>query len=461
MCLGLSVNRQSVFDSLSQTLHRSGDVEQVQPDEYTGQFNLIESLHTSTTSALPATTTAIVETETIQTTTTSSQQSNTTSLFTVHIQTLTSSTVNMTRLPMIDNLYHKEQITRVNIIRPMSMPSKSFIHQWFEIQSKRFGTRSLIISSLIASCFLCFLLFIILRLHCTNRSSQQARLTAKYPPSNGTNYSQLQPLSKRYSLVPCDEHRSKKRVPKFLRHLHANDEQANSVRLSNHLTDSYQLISSLQDHRSLPYRNSDCVLNEHCCMHTSLSHPSTSSTTAYHQVNRSILSGSDPPLPLPNLCVQSQTSALASSQRSLKKEVDNSSVQAYSAVYSCELAANLDIDGESTQKRLSMKRRSILKNTNSSVLQTKTLFLYVKTLVDCYALQPMMCPQNQPILLAIADENRIQLFHALVSRKQTLTNETNTCENKLVCGFSLDIHLSLSLSMNTIVCYVSCSSWFF
>jgi hypothetical protein len=129
-----------------------------------------------------------------------------------------------------------------------------------------------------------------------------------------------------------------------------------------------------------------------------------------------MLSGSDPPLPLSNITQTHSHLNTTSTLRSLKKEImDNSSAQTYSAVYSCDLAANLDIDQNILHRRSSIKRRSILKNTHSSLIQTKILFLYIKNLVDCYTLQPCNKTNNDPILLATADENRIQLSHALVS----------------------------------------------
>jgi len=181
-------------------------------------------------------------------------------------------------------------------------------------------------------------------------------------------------------------------------------------------SDSYHLISSIQenhkDKTKSSYKNSDCILNEHCCIHSSLSQPMPSSSSSiYHQVNRLMIAGSEPPLPLANIthCHPSLTSTL----RSIKKDMDNSSAQTYSAVYSCELAANLDIDQEFIpQHRSSIKRRSILKPNNSILIQNQILFLYLKNLVDCYAIQEN---NLQKILLATADENRIQLFHVRVS----------------------------------------------
>ena len=393
--LGLSLNRQSIFDSLGNTLSRSGDVEEVYPDPTTGHYQLIESiLSIATVSSTGPTSVSMVTSTSIPSTMHAINQS--------------------TNMPILDHLYHREQITRISIIRPVEITSRSPLLQWFHNQSKRFGARTLIISSLIATCFLLFLLFVIVRLHCTNRSSRRASRLSRYNDSNGKNYAQLNQQSKRYSLAPSDGRMSKKRVPKLLRYLHTNEDKPSSFRLTKNSTDSYHLISSLQDGRSLPYRNSDCVLNEHCCIHSSLSQPVPASSSIYHQVNRLMLSGSDPPLPLPHL-TQSHVPASNGTLRSVKKDLDNSSAQTYSAVYSCDLAANLDIDQEFRHKRASVKRRSILKNTHSTVLHTKILFLYVKTLVDCYAIQPKIKNNTQPILLALADENRIQLFHAFVS----------------------------------------------
>ena len=332
----------------------------------------------------------------------------------VSITSPVNSTNQSAHMPMLDHLYHREQVTRITIVRPIEIGSRSSLVQWFHDQGKRFGARTLIISSLIASCFLLFLLFVIVRLHCTNRSSRRAARLSRYNQSNGKNYAQFNQQSKRYSLAPSQGRMSKKRVPKLLRYLHTNEDKPSSFRLTKNNSDSYHLISSLQDGRSLPYRNSDCVLNEHCCIHSSHSQPVPSSTSIYHQVNRMMLSGSEPPLPLPHL-TQSHAPPSNGTLRSVKKDLDTSSAQTYSAVYSCELAANLDIDQEFMHKRASVKRRSILKNAHSTVLHTKIVFLYAKTLVDCYAIQPKIKSNTQPILLALADENRIQLFHAFVS----------------------------------------------
>jgi hypothetical protein len=314
-------------------------------------------------------------------------------------------------IPILDNLYHNEKIN------PITIHERGVVFQWFLNKITRIGTRNLLIGLIIATCFLLFLLFIIIRLHCTNRHAKRKKFS--HNKSNGRTYSQLHHQSKRYSITPPDGRASKKRVPKFLRYLHTNEAKPTAFRLSTNGGDSYHLISSIQDTKSLPYRNSDCVLNEHCCVHSSLSQPTPSSPPSiYHQVNRLMLSGSDPPLPLSNIAQVHSHPNATTTLRSLKKEVDNSSAQTYSAVYSCDLADNLDIDQSLLRRRSSIKRRSILKNTHSSLIQTKIIFLYIKNLVDCYALQPSNRTNNEPMLLATADENRIQLSHALVSQFQ-------------------------------------------
>jgi hypothetical protein len=331
------------------------------------------------------------------------------------INSIMNITFESSTIPIIDYLYNNnEHTTQKNVILAIPIRNRGNFFQWFFNQTTRFGTRNLLIGLIIACFILLFLLFIIIRLHCTNRHIGKN----KFNQTNGRTYSQLHQQSRRYSIAPPDGRDSKKRVPKFLRYLHTNEAKPTSFRLSTNGGDSYHLISSIQDTKSLPYRNSDCVLNEHCCIHSSLSQPvpSTSPTSSmYHQVNRLMSSGSDPPLPLPNI-IQPHPPSTAT-LRSLKKEVDNSSAQTYSAVYSCDLAANLDIEQDILQKRSSVKRRSILKNTNSALIQTKILFLYIKNLVDCYALQPNYRTNNEPILLATAEENRIQLSHALVSKR--------------------------------------------
>jgi hypothetical protein len=315
---------------------------------------------------------------------------------------------------MLDNVYHQEYVTEINLIPKLPHQTP---FEWFYKQITHFGIRGLIIGSILSICLLLFLLFLIIHLHCKNRHSKK-KLFYQYKQTNGNkSYSQI----KSSSIIPSNGHHSKKHVPKFLRYLHTNQPKSSSFRLTANgsisrlnSSDSYHLISSIQenhkDKKKSSYQNSDCILNEHCCIHSSLSQPMPSSSI-YHQVNRLMISGSEPPLPLANIthCHPSATTIL----RSVKKDMDNSSAQTYSAVYSCELAANLDIDQEFiSQNRSSMKRRSILKPNNLIVIQNQILFLYLKNLVDCYAIQKN---NLQTILLATADENRIQLFHIRVS----------------------------------------------
>jgi hypothetical protein len=331
--------------------------------------------------------------------------------------TLMNITIETSTIPIIDHLYHTDQVTQINIISVTPIQRQGVFISWFFNQIKRLGTRGLLIGSIVASGFLLFLLFIIVRLHCTNRPTRRKNLPYTYSESNGKTYSQLNQQNKRYSISPPDGRDSKKHVPKLLRYLHTNETKPTSFRLSTNGSDSYHLISSLKDSKSMAYRNSDCVLSEHCCIHPSLSQPVSSSASMYHQVNRLMSSGSDPPLG--NIRKSNPHISTTATLRSLKKDLANSSAQTYSAVYSCDLAANLDIDQEVLQKRSSIKRRSILKNTQSSVVQPKILFLYVKNLLDCYALQPNNRTNNEPILLATANENRIQLSHALVSKSDS------------------------------------------
>jgi hypothetical protein len=301
----------------------------------------------------------------------------------------------------------------------LSNISNPSIFEWFYNKLTYFGIRGLLIGSIVSISLLFFLIFLILYFHCKTRHTKK-KISHQYNQTNGTKtYSQI----KNHSIPQPDGRQSKKHVPKFLQYLHTNQSKPSTFRLSSNGTmsrlnsgDSYHLISSIQenhkDKKKSSYQNADCVLNEHCCVHATLSQPIPLSSSIYHQVNRLMLSGSEPPLPSNNLTHYhpSTTATL----RSLKKDMDNSSAQTYSAVYSCELAANLDIDQELfPQHRSTMKRRSILKtNTNSVLIPSQILFLYMKNLVDCYVIQPN---NHQNILLATADDNRIQLSHARVS----------------------------------------------
>ena len=372
--LGFLINRQSMFDSLENDLVRNGDVHEIRPDFYSGQYRLIDSVSTTT------------------------------------IESSSSISLNTTNPTVIDPFDQKDLITRVQIIESTDDFARSRFVRWLNERRKNFTRRTFLFSSLIALCLILFLIFVIFRLNCAHRFP-----TRKNSQINGKHSVQLQ---QRYSLVPSDGRNSKKRVPKLLRYLHTNEEKPNTFRLSqNSKKESYQLISTLQDSRSMAYRNSDCLLNEHCCIHSSFSQPVSSPPSVYHQVNRLMLSGSEPPLPLASLRHAQVAPTPSNTLRSIKKDFDNSTAQTYSAVYSCDLASNLDIDPDHPQKTYPGKRRSILKNphSSSSSIRTKILFLYVKNLVDCYSIQMKSRNNSQPMLLAIADDNRIQLFQAFVS----------------------------------------------
>ncbi|CAF1039482.1 unnamed protein product [Adineta steineri] len=431
---GLSLNRQSIFDSLGNTLIRSGDVEEVYPNQYLGQFNL-----TNLSDIL------------IFSTTTSLFTSNNTR----SITSILNSTIDTSTIAIADYIHHAEPKTKVNIISPIPIEHRGTLIQWFSHQITRFGIRGLLIGSIIIACFLLFLLFIFIRLHCTNRSTRRKNLSYTYNETNGKTYSHLNQQNKRCSISSssADRRDSKKHLPRFLRYLHTNETKPTSFRLStnNNGGDNYRLISSINENKTIPYRNSDCVLNEHCCIHSSLSQPtSSSSTSMYHQVNHLMSSNNDLPLPIPlanhTQSSHSSNTTTTTTLRSLKKDADNSSAQTYSAVYSCDLAANLDIEQDLLQKRSSIKRRSILKNNQSSVIHTKMLFLYVKNLVDCYALQPNNNNNinNEPILLATANENRIQLSHALTGsfHSQLPISSVGSCHDIL---FSYDSQFLIGL----------------
>jgi hypothetical protein len=388
---GLSFNRQSIFDSLSNTLIHSGDVEEVYPDKHTGLFNLVDSFYIAT---------AIIS-------------STSTSIIPIRNHTFEISTINLTILttdiPIVDNIYHQEYVNDIDLIPKTSHQTPL---EWFYKKLSHFGIRGLIIGSILSICLLIFLLLLILHLHCRNRHTKK-KISYKHHQTNGNKkiYTQIKSSS---SL----NHQTKKHLPKFLHYLHKKQSKPSSFRLKSNgsitrlnSSDSYHLISSIQenhkDKRNSSYKNnSDCILDEHSSIHTSLSQQ-IPSPSIYHQVNRLMISGSEPPLPLSNLTqIHPSSPSATATLRSIKKDLDNSSAQAYSAVYSCELAANLDIDQEFfPQHRSSMKRRSTLKPKN------QILFLYIKNLIDCYAIQTN---NHQINLLAIADENRIRLFHVRV-----------------------------------------------
>ncbi|CAF4307201.1 unnamed protein product, partial [Adineta steineri] len=135
----LSLNRQSIFDSLGNTLIRSGDVEEVYPNQYLGQFNL-----TNLSDIL------------IFSTTTSLFTSNNTR----SITSILNSTIDTSTIAIADYIHHAEPKTKVNIISPIPIEHRGTLIQWFSHQITRFGIRGLLIGSIIIACFLLFLLFI-------------------------------------------------------------------------------------------------------------------------------------------------------------------------------------------------------------------------------------------------------------------------------------------------------------
>ena len=360
MFLGLSLNHQSIFDSLSHTLFYSGDVEEVYPDVYTGLFNLVEAFS--------------IATAIISSTTTVLPLINST----YEIPTINFTTESITEIPRMDNLY----ITEINLVP--KIPSQTPF-EWFYKQLTHFGVRGLLIGSILSICLLVFLLFLILHLHCKNRH-KKSKLSYQYNQTNGTKtYSQLKHSSPH--ILCCSQKSSPKKSSTFRLKPNGSIARLNS-------SDSYHLISAIQEsHKEKnpsSYQNSDCILNEHCCLH---------SQPIYHQVNHLMKTNPQP--------------ILSPTLRSVKKDIDNSSAQTYSAVYSCELAANLDIEQDLfSQNRSSIKRRSVLKMNQSNLIPSQILFLYMKNLVDCFAIQPS---NHETILLATVDENRIQLYHIRVS----------------------------------------------
>jgi hypothetical protein len=411
-CLGFAFNRQTIFDSLAHTLVRSGDVDEVLPDEQSGSFNLIESFHIATA--------IISSTSTLSMFNTSNDDM---SLSTV------STTLQVNNLPMIEHIYHQEQITPSNVLRPQMSMSARLSFDWFYKFFKHIGIRGLIISSTISICFLFVLVFVILHLHCKHRHTVR-NLAYPYSPNHGKAYSQMQRSS--YVSATAGQ-QSKKHVPKLLRYLHRNQSKASSpssFRLTSNGSlarlnsgDSYHLISSIQEKQRSVKSAVNCTLNNHCYIHSTFSQPMASSPSLYHQVNRLMLSGGgEPPLPQCHLtsCQPSSTATL----RSLRKDIDHSSSQAYSAVYSCDLAANLDHDHEcSSPMRSADKRRSILKTNSILSGHNPMIYLFMKNLVDCYAVQ---FNQHQTMLLATADDNRIQLFHARVSQNRDVHRQYET-----------------------------------
>ena len=325
-------------------------------------------------------------------------------------ETLDLSTMNLTKsaieMPIMDNIYHQEYVTETNVL-PKLPTQRSF--EWFYQQVTHFGIRGLLIGSVLSICLLLLLLCLIIHLHCKNRHAKK-KIACQFTQNNGT---------KTYSSIKSSlpKRHSKKRSPKFLHYFHSNQSKPSPFRLASNgsiarlnSSDSYHLIASIQencrDKTSTSYQNSDCLLNEHSCTRTGLS------PSIYHQVNRLINQDVENALPLANLAQShAQLVPITASLRSGKKDVDNSSVQTYSAVYSCDLASNLDMDQEFLPAhQTSIKRKSILRSKNSN--SSQILFLYMKNLIDCYAIQPN---HLRTMLLATADENRIHLHHIRVS----------------------------------------------
>ncbi|UJR36616.1 hypothetical protein I4U23_029336 [Adineta vaga] len=418
---GLSFNRQSIFDSLFKTLVRSGDVEEVQPDEHTGLFNLVESTH-------------------YQTFMSSSTMISTLSITNTTYETTTVGQINSTiDGPIADNIYHQQSITQMNSISQIPHQTP---FEWIYKKLTYFGVRGLLIGSILSICFLLFLLFLILHLHCKTRHSKK-KISQKYNQTNGSKtYSQI----KGYSLSSPNSHPSKKRAQKLLRFLHTKQSKPTSFRLASNGSmarlnsgDSYHLISSIQENRkdkkkNSSYKNSLSTSNDNNgCIYSTLAQPippPSTSSSIYHQVNRLISNGNESSANPPQY--HSSVVPHTATLRSLKKDLDNSSAQTYSAVYSCDLAANLDVEEEFfSSHRSSLKRRSVSKaHPNSTEIQNQILFLYVKNLVDCYALQPN---HHQTILLATADENRIQLSHVRsgIFHSQLPISSVGACHNIL------------------------------
>ncbi|CAF1031510.1 unnamed protein product [Adineta ricciae] len=419
---GLSFNRQSVFDSLSNTLIRTGDVEEVQPDDHTGLFNLVESTHYAT----PIISSTVLSTSSIM---------NNTYETTILDQTIS----HTTDIPMADNIFHQPAATQVNKISQLPHQTP---FEWIYKKLTYFGIRGLLIGSILSICFLLFLLFLILHIHCKTRQSKK-KLSHKYNQTNGSKtYSQI----KGYSMASPDAYQSKKRAQKLLRFLHAKQSKPAPFRLASNGSmsrlnsgDSYHLISSIQENRkdkkkNSSYKNAISTANDNDgCIYSTLAQPippPSTSSSIYHQVNRLMSNPSEPSTTLTQY--HSPVVPHTATLRSLKKELDNSSAQTYSAVYSCDLAANLDVEDEFfASHRSSLKRRSLSKiHPNSTEIQNQILFLYVKNLVDCYGIQPN---HHQTILLATADENRIQLSHVRsgIFHSQLPISSVGACHNIL------------------------------
>lgn len=411
---GLSFNRQTIFDSLSNTLIYSGDVEEVYPDRHAGLFHLVDSFHIATAIISSTAKAAAAATTTTTTISTVSILGDMEDLYEPLNESMSMNNSTST-VPIIDNIYHHQYVTQRNYID--EVPYQTTV-EWFYKHFKYIGVHGLLIGAIISIGLLAFLLFLIICLHCKTRHAKK-KLADQYKQVNG-NKSYL-PV-KHYHNIPSNiNQKSKSRLPKFLRFFRSNQSKPISFRLTSNGSvsrlnsgDSYHLISSIQEnhkeHKIPSQRKADFIGTENCCVHPTIS---PSSPTIYHQVNHFMLSGGEIPLPLSNLTAQRHSTAFTSTLRSVKKDIDNSSAQTYSAVYSCELAANLDHDQDLfSQFRSSIKRKSVVKPTNSILMTNQISYLYTKNLVDCYALQSN---NSSLTLLATADENRIQLLHVRVS----------------------------------------------
>jgi len=270
--------------------------------------------------------------------------------------TTTTTTSTVSELAIIDNLYHQDESSETNFI--VKYPSQTPF-EWLYKQLTHFGIRGLLIGAIFSICFLVFLLFLIVHLYCKNR---QAKQKLHYQLNSKQIYSPLKPTASHSKFFDCFQSKSKPiSSPSF--RLQTN---GSVVRLNS--SDSYHLISSIQEsHRE--QQNLDCCIR---------------------------------PMPL------------SSTLRSAKKDFDTTSTQTYSAVYSCELATNFDLD----QDRPMLKHR-IMQKTN------QIDYLYMKNLIDCYAIQSN--------LLATADDNRIQLYQLTTGQfhSQLSVSSVGACHNLL------------------------------
>ncbi|CAF4443317.1 unnamed protein product, partial [Adineta steineri] len=124
----LSFNRQSIFDSLFNTLVRSGDVEEVQPDINTGQFILIDP----TAIAVPILSSTITSIIPIN---------NNNYTFEFFTNNITNTTV---EVPSVGNIYHPNPITPIN---QKTETSRKTPFTWLYKKLTHFGIRGLLIGS--------------------------------------------------------------------------------------------------------------------------------------------------------------------------------------------------------------------------------------------------------------------------------------------------------------------------